>query len=277
MPNCLEIDLELATARKAHDSILENAQFVQRESVEASWDGEVRAKILLWSNDFVRRWTAVTKELDELTNAFKNYHRIHPSMIRTAIENQCEQVNKMVMAGMADLDFQRSLPPEAKRVHTALSKMISSASDIYGATDELRAFVKTDTTDPYNGLPYPHWEFNCKKCGAIALEVTLIPSDAAHPLQNQKVAALLLATHKNSDQEQKTINPAEFEKLTKCLNKSDFVGLKQLSNTALIYCTTCKGLYCWADWSNKEGVYEDSLYDHTEATCPQGHRQQIDD
>jgi hypothetical protein len=277
MLTCLEIDIELSAAKSAHDNILESAQFLMREMADAPCDGEIRAKVLLWGNDFVARWTPVTASLAALTDKFTNYHRIHPSLIRSAVEAEADHLVSLVTQAMSKLDFQRSIPSDLTKINKAVSRIISGSSEIYHATEELVAFVRTDKIDPYNGMPYPHWEFNCKKCGKVALEVTIIPPDAGHPLQDSKEIGLMFASRKESEQEQQSLTASKFDAISHCLNKSDFTHLKDHTNAALTYCTTCKGIYCWSDWTNKYPIYNDSLYSHTDATCPEGHRQPIDD
>lgn len=277
MPTNLEIDIELSALRKAHDKVAENSQLVIREAGTADCDGEIKTKLLIWSNGFVQKWHPVSAALDELISKFSNYHRIHPSLMRGAVEAEVEKLSKLVTGAMTDLGFQRTLPSDLKRINKALTNIISGCSEINRATEELHAFVEIETADPYNGMPYPYWEFKCTKCDDIALALTLIPADAQHPLQNGKRIALLLATGKNSESEQQSIDASKFELLSNCLKKSDFITLRDHLQVALIYCVACKGLYCWDDWSNKSPVYEDGLYDHTEAACPKGHRQPIDD
>lgn len=277
MPTNLEIDIELSALRKAHDKVAENSQLVMREAETTDCDGEIKTKLLIWSSGFVQKWNPVSAALEELISKFSNYHRIHPSLMRSAVEAEAEKLSKLVMVAMVDLGFQRTLPSDLKRISRALGNIISGCSEINRAAEELRAFVEVETADPYNGMPYPYWEFKCTKCDDTALAMTLIPADAQHPLQNGKPVALLFATRKNSEQEQQSINASKFELLSTCLKKSDFITLRDHSQAALIYCVACKGLYCWDDWSDKSPVYEDGLYDHTEAACPKGHRQQIDD
>lgn len=277
MLTCLEIDLELSAAKSAHDNILESAQFLLREMVDAPCDGEIRARVLLWGNDFVARWARVTTSLATLTDKFKNYHRIHPSLIREAVETEANNLVSLVTEAMAKLDFQRSIPSELTKCNKAVTRIISGSSEIYRATEELVAFVQTDKVDPYNGMPYPHWEFNCKKCGKVALEVTMIPPDAGHPLQDSKEVGLMFSSRKEAEQEQQSITQSKFEVISKLLDKANFAQLRDHTNAAMTYCNTCKAIYCWNDWTNKYPIYNDSLYSHTDATCPAGHRQPIDD
>jgi hypothetical protein len=177
---------------RARDAILENVHFIDRELTQLTAPRAVQEPIWNWCATFVEGWGEISAYLDRIVDCGRKYERVHPSSLRSGVEEDTEKVGSLMSPLIAGL---RRMKEQIDAVEGATSIIVvlvtESAANIFNSCvklpEALTKFLhhmKIDEADPCEAVPYPHWDFFCAHCRHPALAATLIPADARHPLQS---------------------------------------------------------------------------------------------
>lgn len=275
-------------ATQVRDAIVSNANFISSELNTINAPRELKQLVWTWCDSFVEGWGEISAYLDRVLQAGRNYLRLHPSAQRISVESDISTIRNLmrplfdslrkVVEGTQARSQQASETdkPAASMISVLVTEsatnILNSAVKLQDALDKLLMAMKIDEPDPYDGELYPHFQFSCAKCHHPALELTFIPEDARHPVQQGRNQALLCGHG-----EIVYLSPDNTYSALQRLQKGDLEEIFLMIDAARVYCRHCQLLYCWDDWSNKEPIYDEGGYDYTRGTCPQGHTGVIDD
>lgn len=288
MLGSIEVASAARTATQMRDAIVANANFISAELNTITAPRELKQMVWQWCDSFVEGWGEISAYLDRILQAGRNYLRMHPAAQRASVEGDVVTIRELMRPLFDSLRKvveetnrrAKQATEEEKHVATLMSVLVTesatnilnSAVKLQDALDKLMKPMQIDEPDPYEGEPYPHFEFDCAKCKHPALELTLIPEDARHPVQAGSNQAVLCGHG-----EQRCLRPGEAQVIIDRLQKGDLEAMVSMLDAARVYCRHCRLLYCWDDWSNKEPIYDEGYYDYTRGVCPHGHTGIIDD
>lgn len=270
------------------DVIVDNANFISSELNTITAPRELKQLVWAWCDAFVEGWGEISAYLDRVMQCARNYLRMHPSAQRSGAASDIITMRNL-MRPLFD-----SLRQVVEETHTrtqnaseadkgacslisilvteSATNILNSAAKLQDALVKLLTEMKIDEPDPYHGELYPHFEFGCAKCHHPALELTFIPEDARHPVQDGKNQALLCGHG-----EIVYLSPEQTYSVLQRLQNGDLEEIYMMIDAGRVYCRHCQLLYCWDDWTNKERIYDEGTYDYTRGVCPEGHKGVIDD
>lgn len=283
-----EVTSASRAATQMRDAIVANASFISTELNAITAPRELKQMIWQWCDSFVEGWGEISAYLDRILQCGRNYLRMHPSAQRASVESDIGTIRDLLRPLFDSLrkvveetnERAKQATEQEKPVASLISVLVTESAantlncavKLQDALDKLLNQMQIDEPDPYDGEPYPHFEFDCAKCNHPALELTLIPEDARHPTQGGRNEAVLCGHG-----EQRYLKPGESQAVFDRLQKGDLEAMVSMLDAARIYCRHCQLLYCWDDWNNKERIYDEGYYDCTRGVCPQGHKGVIDD
>ncbi len=106
--------------------------------------------------------------------------------------------------------------------------------------------------------------FSCEKCDAIAGRLILVGDHLA-----------ILGFVGSSGYR---VRPRSVAAVANAITERDLAKLRSVEpEYAPFWCKTCRQSFCRDHWEPLDVTLDDGFYDATYGTCPNGHRQKVDD
>lgn len=126
--------------------------------------------------------------------------------------------------------------------------------------------------------------FQCRACGKTAGVLLLVPGDRVLPARGGKTQSPqdgggTLITRGFGGEGRSRVEVKDATALVEAIRVRDAREIQRLGGARLwapFFCWRCGACYCQAHWKSV-AHFDEGFFDYTEGTCPEGHRQKLDD
>jgi len=120
------------------------------------------------------------------------------------------------------------------------------------------------------------YEIFCDKCGKVITEVTIYPNgeDSENNRPTLKLSGLGWICSSGSY----SFTKNSLLRIANLIEEKRFKEVAEMDYDLFgFFCCKCDKNYCLECWTNITQFFDGDFYDYTLATCPAGHRQEIND